>query len=183
MSPKRWSHALATTPPWQALPAHITSTQGARSAAAYADVLGQFCVGSCRRYAPTKMATYCNIFVWDVTRAMGCEIPHWIDADKRGCEPGDAGARETTANYLAGWLEDVGRAQGWEQHTRRMCASLAALGFPTVASLQSHGRHGHIAMVSPDGTLAQAGERCGTGLLVADVLGWCINDVTWWGHP
>ena len=70
---------------------------GNRSAANYNAVLDQFSVGNNPRYARRNGNTYCNIFVWDATRAMGAEIPHWVDQQGR---PAEVGAREALGRWM-----------------------------------------------------------------------------------
>ena len=65
---------------WKPSFASITSSAGSRSAAQYRKVIDQFNVESNKRYTPGEN-TYCNIFIWDVTRAMNAEIPHYINAE------------------------------------------------------------------------------------------------------
>ena len=66
------NRAVPTTPP-------VQSDASNRSVAIYNNVINQFAVGVNPRYQPSTNATYCNIFAWDVTRAMNAEIPHWYD--------------------------------------------------------------------------------------------------------
>ena len=72
------NQASHTTPP-------IQSNETNRSVALYNNVINQFAVQYNPRYTQvyvngTLTKTYCNIFVWDVTSAMGAPIPHWVDA-------------------------------------------------------------------------------------------------------
>src|SRR5438067_1564270 len=70
--------------PWKPTSPPLTNGSDNRSAANYAAVVKQFDVANNGRYTPNQQGkgeTYCNIFLWDVTRALACEVPHWVDAD------------------------------------------------------------------------------------------------------
>lgn len=138
---------------WEPVNAPVSSTPADRSASRYADVINQFAVGTNPRYAPRGGNTYCNIFVWDVTRAMGSEIPHWV------------GQRELDANGVNAWLNHSGTAAGWRRVDARTAQEWANKGRPSVASWNNPGGIGHGAMVRPGAVTssgpasAQAGGR------------------------
>lgn len=139
------------------LDAPMTNGRLHRSANALRAVAGQFCVESAKRYRPKDGKTFCNIYVWDVTRALECEVPHWI---------GPMGARvETTCNMLLPWFIAEGKAHGWYEDDEKTAIIHATLGKPSVA-LWRHpsGGHGHIALLLPslDGgpRVAAAGAEC-----------------------
>ena len=93
-----------------------TSTVGNRSAAALNNVIRQFDVENAERYRPWRNgSTYCNIFVWDVTRALGCEIPHYVDRESGDARyyPNIKGAYELDANGVCDWLRRRGAEHGW----------------------------------------------------------------------
>lgn len=132
-----------------------------RSAATYDNVINQFAVANNPRYAPREGNTYCNIFAWDVTRAMGAEIPHWVDNAGRP-QPYNSG-HEMNANATNQWLNQHGTKYGWRPVSAAEAQRLANKGFPTVASIDKSPNIGHIGVVRP-GTdtgrgpaLAQAG--------------------------
>lgn len=106
--------------------------EGKRSKNAYREVMDSFEVETNPRYDNTKGPTYCNIYVWDVTSAMGCEIPHWVDG------------YELNANGANAWLATKGKENGWEEIDEATAISMANEGYPTVACSD-----GHIAMVAP----------------------------------
>lgn len=129
-----------------------------RSANALRAVAGQFCVETAKRYRPKPDGrTYCNIYVWDVTTALECPIPHWIGAE---------GMRvETTCNMLLPWLINEGLQQGWSEVDELAAGAAAAAGKPAIAIWRNPtNRPGHIALLlpSPDTTtrIAQAGKEC-----------------------
>ena len=127
----------------------VTSNANDRSPERYRAVVNQFRVETAERYEPFRDGyTYCNIFVLDVTRAMGVHIPH-LGAIKM-CE----------------WLGTKGAEHGWREVDAETAQLYANLGKPAVTSA---GSRGHVQMVVPsrDGgydpvrgvTIAQAGTR------------------------
>ncbi len=79
--------------------------------------------------------TYCNIFVSDITRALGAEVPHVVDN------------RELTANATYNWLQN---SKDWMEISFEEAIETARRGNPTVLSYyNSSGKSGHVAMVSP----------------------------------
>lgn len=138
------------------LDAPMTSAPCQRSPDALRAVAGQFAVETAPRYRPKDGKTYCNIYLWDVTRALGCEVPHWV---------GPPGMRsETTANALVTWLLAEGSTLGWREDDERAAVAHAAFGRPAVAAWRNPAGHGHVALLlpSPDGEarVAAAGARC-----------------------
>ncbi|MFL5320955.1 MAG: peptidoglycan-binding protein [Myxococcaceae bacterium] len=129
---------------WEPVNAPVKSTTGNRSAARYADVLNQFAVGVNPRYRPRSGNTYCNIFVWDATKAMGAEIPHWWHG------------HELDANSVNSWLHQNGVAHGWRRVDAKTAQQFANAGRPSVASWRNPGGIGHVAMVRP-GSINAAG--------------------------
>lgn len=134
---------------WLPLDAPIRSHPGSRLASIYTAVAKQFNVANAARYQPPpgSTATWCNIYVWDVTRAMGVEIPHfWSGADN---------GKEMRANDIHRWL-DMG-TNGWRKVTAAAARTFAAQGIPVVLAWPNPGGTGHVAMMLPDGLIAQAG--------------------------
>ena len=68
-------------PSRQSLPITPYKTNDAqhRNPDAYSEVMESLDVGNTDRYRISNNNTWCNIYVWDVTTAMGCEIPHYYD--------------------------------------------------------------------------------------------------------
>lgn len=158
---------------WKPTNPPLTNQAGNRSAQSYNAVIDQFNVSQNGRYAPYRNGsdTYCNIYVWDVTRAMGAEIPHYIDAqtgDIAGYPP-PKGALETTANRLYDWLDKHGSRYGWVEVDEAAAQRAANAGQPAVTVRKNPSGSGHVQMVRPsaDGTfdaqkgavVAQAGSR------------------------
>jgi hypothetical protein len=121
----------------------------------YDNVINQFAAGVNPRYKQRlnkkgKMSTYCNIFCWDVTRAMGAEIPHWVMPNGDRAQRGEGDAGEMSANATYDWLHKHGSRYGW----RRLAdvaegQALANEGRPVVAILKKAGGIGHVSVVRP----------------------------------
>jgi predicted chitinase/LysM repeat protein len=151
------------TQAWIPVNAPLQGSPSNRNAATYADVIDQFAVGSNPRYARRDGNTYCNIFAWDVTKAMGAEIPHWVDG--AGNPTGVGQGRELDANGGHLWLQNHGSKHGWREVSAEEAQRMANQGHPTVASWHNPGGIGHIAVVRPGEingngpAIAQAGSR------------------------
>ncbi len=139
----------------------------------YKAVIGQFEVETNERYRVNKLGTgdtYCNIFAWDVTRAMGAEIPHYVNAATgEPAAAGEDGAAELDANATNDWLNTYGKQYGWTEVSAEQAQEYANAGMPAVTSWKNPGGHGHMQVVSPseDGSydaargvaIAQAGRN------------------------
>ncbi|MEW5741230.1 MAG: hypothetical protein AB1938_20070 [Myxococcota bacterium] len=89
---------------WKAVQAPVQSREGKRSRELLEQVIRQFAVATNPRYgedAPGRPRAH--IFVWDVSRAMGCEIPHFV------------GAKELTLAQTCDWLRHEGPMRGWKR--------------------------------------------------------------------
>lgn len=118
-----------------------------RSGLAYSAVLDALPLETSPRYQPRAGLTFCNIFVWDCTLLLGCEVPHWAGV---GGEPVAVGrGREQTANDMSDWLQDFGARYGWGPCGPATAQLLASRGNPAVAVWRNPGGTGHIAMVRP----------------------------------
>ncbi len=151
----------------------ITNTADDRSADNYLAVVKQFDVENNHRYTPDHAGhgeTYCNIFLWDVTKAMNAEIPHWADSSTGYPTPMGKGV-ELNANAVVNWLvKDTSantveaESHGWREIPEPEAAIAASAGRPTVAVWRNPVGIGHVAMVIPSsekGTrLAAAGTHC-----------------------
>lgn len=148
--------ALQLTQRWVPVFAPLTSDASNRSADLYRRVCAQFNVTSSPRYAAGPGVTWCNIYVWDATSAMGAEVPHWYDP-ATGAPTSVGRGVETRANDVYNWL--VRGHGGWREGTHAEATANAALGRPSVAAYfnPTPGRSGHVAMVLPNGNIAQAG--------------------------
>lgn len=132
---------------WVPVDAPLRGKVGERSPATLVQVALQFDVATNPRYQPKGRTTYCNIFASDVTRALGAEVPHWLDG------------RELNCNATLPWLE-----ANWREVSRADARARAAQGFPAVAIWRNpKGGPGHIALLLPHTTetrIAQAGREC-----------------------
>jgi hypothetical protein len=124
----------------------LHSEPGQRSPTLYDNVINQFAAGNNPRYAHRNGSTYCNIFAWDVTRAMGAEIPHWVDASGN---PTMLKGNELNANAVNEWLHKHGARFGWRKSTLSDAVDQANQGCPVVASWANAGGIGHIAVIRP----------------------------------
>ncbi len=132
----------------------LTGNSSCRSAELLDDIIEQFDVESSARYTPHKYGgdTYCNIFVWDVSSALGCEIPHWVDGETMAPRqyPDIKGAVELGANATYGWLEEYGDDYGWIEVTAEQAQEYANKGYPAVTTWKNPGGGaGHVQIVRP----------------------------------
>lgn len=162
---------------WWPIEPPVTSTPARRSAVILDSVLDALHVEENPRYRPGAGNTYCNIFTWDVTRCMGVEIPHWVDA------------HEQTANDMIEWLDVVGWSQGWRVYGPRDAQAAANAGLPVVVGWHSPpGKIGHVAVCTPADTsgawlgasICNVGARVFRRGRVTDGFG--ARDVRYWGH-
>jgi hypothetical protein len=160
------AEAWLDRPPWLPVDAPVRSTPAARSPARLLEVVAQFSVETTPRYRPVSTprgpTTWCNIFVWDATRALGAEIPHCVD--EAGCSVPVGEGRELTANRTLRWLETHGPATGWREVDAVGAVAAARAGSPAVAIWHNPFGPGHVALVVPsdeaDIHIAQAGAAC-----------------------
>jgi hypothetical protein len=171
-SPGTFDSAFLPEQAWLPVSAHSISTAFNRSAEDLNKVISQFCVESAGRYRRRNGNTYCNIFVWDVTRALGCEIPHYVDKESGDARyyPDIKGAYEQDANATCDWLLRRGADYGWREITAQEAQNFANAGFPVVSAWRNkNGGAGHVQIVCPARgggydplrgvTVAQAGSR------------------------
>lgn len=176
-----------TARPWQPLNAPLQSNADDRDPALYRDVINQFAVETNPRYAQNQGNTYCNIFAWDVTKAMGAEIPHWVDS--HGNPAGiSSNNRELDANGAVNWIATHGQKAGWQAVTAEDAQAFANAGQPVVATWHNPGGIGHIGVVAPGEYspqqgphLAQAGAKNFNEGYVTDGFG--NRPVVYYVHP
>jgi hypothetical protein len=134
--------------PWKDAPVKLVNTQASRNPTSYEKACAQFDVVNNPRYAKDAKGSYCNIYVWDCTRALNCEIPHWPEGFGRGQEMRTADMRK--------WMQDP--HNGWRDVVKRDAIAAADFGFPVVMSWEPETPGiGHVAMLLPGGLIAQAG--------------------------
>src|SRR5260221_2432086 len=123
--------APGTTSTARALYSHppLTNAPGQRDSAVYSQLIDQFAVRDNPRFLAGQGKTYCNIFVWDVTGAMGAEVPHWVDAGGNIAVPGAPGAFEININAGVTWMKNHGMSQnGWQSVTPAQAQDAANQG-------------------------------------------------------
>lgn len=155
---------------WKAVQPPVQSREGRRSADAYQNVIDQFAVGKNPRYepdAPDKPRSH--IFVWDVSRAMNCEIPHFV------------GAKELSLAQTVDWLRHEGPMRGWTRATEED-AQKAALGGQLAVVLPRDIKLKLMAIVLPEEALLVAAAAKGRGrkLTVPEALG--VHAVEYFVH-
>ena len=145
----------------------LTNSPGQRDPAIYSQLIDQFAVGFNPRYLPGNGNTYCNIFAWDVSRAMGAEIAHWVDPSGNIAAPFAPHANEININGGVNWMNDHGVNQfGWKHSTPQQAQDAANQGKLAVVMWKNTGSgHGHIAVIRPGSVnnggpeIAQAGRH------------------------
>ncbi len=161
---------------WEVANAPLTNNVGQRDPDTYRAVMNQFNVESNPRYTVNKNGigdTYCNIYVWDVTRAMGAEIPHYLTSAGEPVSTGGAGITETNANMVNDWLNTYGPKYGWKQVSAEEAQQYANQGMPAITSWKNPSGHGHLQMVSPS---ADGGYDTVNGVAISQAGRLLIND-------
>ena len=197
-----FARGLAGTNRGAPLNAPRTNSPAHRGAHDYASVIDQFRVETSARYEPGT-DTYCNIFVWDVTRAMGAEIPHYVLENPAGASgvdelgkftaPADL-LKELKVNPTVAWLTKSGVYHGWKRVEAKAAQHMANDGHPTIAIWPNPDAQqpGHVAMVRPGslplGPEGPAIAQAGRLVLDADHLDTGFKDpalqrpVQYWYH-
>ena len=137
-------------PPWDAVRPLRRGRPGQRNRRTYDAVIDQYQVEVNRRYSSNRTGrdeTFCNIFVWDVSRAMGAEIPHWVNHLGDPVPP--RRGRELTANDSISWLRSSGMRFGWREVSSALAQELADSGRPVVVAWMNPSGPGHVAVVRP----------------------------------
>lgn len=172
----------------------MISNAGNRSADTYRKVIDQFDVENNPRYAPRNGSTYCNIFQWDVTKAMGAEIPHYTNAVTGDpTTSSDPDVRYMNANRISDWLNTKGEEYGWYEVSAQQAQQLANQGHPAVTIWKNNGGgHGHCQVVCPSEsggydtqkgvTIAQAGRRLMNYSYITNVYSSTLNEVQYFAH-
>ena len=121
-----------------------------RNPVSYKQALAQFDVVNNPRYTPRNNNTYCNIFLWDGSRALGCEIPHFkLYYSKIGDKVVLTG-NEFNANVVAQWFSsEAAPLAGWHEASVDDAAAHVNKGAPTVIIWNNPGGIGHVAWLLP----------------------------------
>jgi hypothetical protein len=107
---------------WKALAPPVTSAPGQRDPERCLQVIHQFAVGTNPRYEPEAPGKpRGHIFLWDVSKAMGCEVPHFV------------GARELTVAQTVDWLRHEGPMRGWHKVADHDVLEVCKLGTLIIA--------------------------------------------------
>jgi hypothetical protein len=141
----------ASWPPVDVVAEHIGSPQSP-NVETYNIVIDQFNVETNPRYLSRRLpsgqnATFCNIFVADVTWAMGTPVPWQVD-ENANPQPMAAkfkrGWMQLGAKGMFDWLKVHGPRYGWREVTAQEAQDNANKGLTTVATTERH-----IAMIRP----------------------------------
>jgi hypothetical protein len=81
-------------------------------------------------YCPSGGTTYCNVFAYDLSKAMMAPLPY------------------KNANGMADWLSVYGAINGWKKVDYKTAQMRANSGYPTFV-VKKESVHGHIAAVVP----------------------------------
>lgn len=168
---------MSDTRGWVEVTPDYTNLPSDRSPANYVKALEQFKVLTNPRYVPRdvtgdgKAETFCNIFLWDATKALSCEVAHWIDPST-GVEVPMGKGKELSANGVCEWFTNHGLTHGWMLCDRLMATSRASRGFPTVVLWRNPSGIGHVAMVmpSPDPRQVRIAQAGAQNLFDVDIL-------------
>ena len=186
--------AIIPVDAWRPIVPAIVSDRNNRSPQLYREVIAQLNVETAERYRPGRNGfTWCNIFVWDATRAMGAEIPFFIDpaTGTPMQPPNTAGAQQQTAWRMEKWLDAHGAAHGWREVTSEEAQRHANSGRPAMTTA---GRLQHVQMVVPSNSggydpvrgvaIAQAGRIVSNYMYITGIYGpnAMRNYVRYWVH-
>lgn len=113
---------LAGRDVWKAVQAPVQSREGRRSVEMLTAVLAQFAVGNNPRYDPDGPGRpRGHIFLWDISRAMNCEVPHFV------------GAKELSLAQTVDWVRHEGPMRGWVRGGPEEALNAAQQGMLAVA--------------------------------------------------
>jgi len=184
--------AIMPVEQWKPATPAIVSDSRLRSPEIYRAVIEQFQVETADRYRPFRNGnTYCNIYVWDVTRAMGAEVPLYTDPTTGAPRyyPDIKGAKSMGAIAMDKWLGTHGPAYGWREVSAEAAQMHANRGKPAVTTA---GSKGHVQIICPsrDGgydpvrgvTVAQAGRIVTNYTHISSIYGSnsLNNNVRYW---
>jgi hypothetical protein len=151
---------------WKAVQAPVQSREGRRSIEMLTAVLAQFAVGNNPRYdpdAPGKPRGH--IYLWDVSRAMNCEVPHFV------------GAKELSLAQTVDWVRHEGPMRGWVRGGPEEAILAAQAGMLAVA-MPKDIKQKQVAIVLPEDPdpngkprVAGAGLKKGSNLALNEAIG------------
>lgn len=162
---------------WKAVQAPVQSREGRRSLELFKNVLAQFAVAKNPRYEPDGPdKPRGHIFIWDVSRAMNCEVPHFV------------GVKELTLAQTVDWMRHEGPMRGWLR-ANQDDAMAAALEGKLVVVVPKDSRNKQIAVLTPSEDVDAngkpyvmgAGKQRGVKLRFPEFFG--ANVVEYFVHP
>lgn len=159
---------------WEEVNPDVINTPDKRSPEAYLAAAKQFQVESNPRYARghanpgVGKETYCNIFLWDVTKAMSCEVAHWVDP-ATGVEVPMGKGVELSANGVCDWFARHGLDFDWMQCSKKKAMDRASKGFPTVVTWNNPGGIGHVAVILPGTDFCHIAQSGATNFFDANI--------------
>lgn len=106
--------------------------------------------------------------MWDVTRALAAEVPHWVN--DAGAPQAPCCGIEQDANRTARWLCEHGPRYGWTVVSVEEAQRLANEGRPVVFAWNNPEGRGHVGMVRPGSFHPTLGPA------VAQAGAWNVND-------
>jgi LysM domain len=146
----------------------LTNAPGQRDPAIYSQLIDQFAVHFNPRYLGHPGTTYCNIFVWDVSRAMGAEVAHRVDNNTGDTAvPFAPHASEILINAGIDWMHNHGvPSHGWSAASPQQAQDAANQGSIAVVMWKNpmSGHHGHTAIVRPGSITARGPSTAQAGL-------------------
>lgn len=126
---------------WWSCTALITGGSTNRSPELLDRIIDQFDLAH-ERYQPKAEGTKCNILVWDVTRALACEIPQRELVNNQ--------LIQLNANAMYNWLNGPrAREHRWTEVAEQVARARADAGFPVVVAQYNPGGPGHMAVGRP----------------------------------
>ena len=169
------NYNVTNTVAYQAVVPKYVYESGERTPEAYNLLIDQFMVETNPRYKPRNGATFCNIYAWDVSVAMGVELPRFVEINEIGNledatgkaigrnlgsgyilyqDVANANATELDANRLATWLDAQGANYGWREISAEEAQRRANQGYMTISVVKEPGGIGHVQVVrpTPDGS-------------------------------
>lgn len=161
--------ALIDKDSWRAVIAPVQSREGQRSRQVYEQVLLQFAVASNPRYeAEASGKTRGHLFVSDVSRAMGCEVPHFL------------GVKELNLAQTMDWIRHQGPMRGWVRTPEAEVLARVNAGHLVLAMPRDIRSLG-LAVVVPgsDIKLCGAGAQRGWAMSGDELLGHSLLDYYW----
>jgi hypothetical protein len=130
---------VTATESWKAVAAPVQSRPGRRSPALYANVIDQFAPAANPRYAPDPGGrSRAHVFVWDLSRAMGCEVPHFVKG------------RELSLLETVDFVRREAPLRGWRRLDAAGAVAAADRGEPVLA-VPRDPRQRLVAVVRPGG--------------------------------